>query len=51
VLFFGFLASWTLLLIIRRKGSIREKKEQVFLGLNGMFALGLVEFFTVSTNL
>jgi ABC-type Mn2+/Zn2+ transport system permease subunit len=51
VLFFGFLAAWAVLLIIRRKGAKREAKEQVFLGLSGMFALGLMEFFAVSTNL
>jgi hypothetical protein len=36
----------------RRKGSTkREVKEQMFLGLSGMFALGLMEFFAVSNNL
>lgn len=52
VLFFGFLAAWALLMIVRRKGSARkEVKEQVFLGLSGMFAMGLMEFFAVSNNL
>jgi hypothetical protein len=51
VLFFGFLASWAILLYLRRKGAKREAKEQMFLGLSGMFALGLMEFFAVSTNL
>jgi hypothetical protein len=51
VLFFGFLAAWAILLYVRRKGAKREAKEQVFLGLSGMFALGLMEFFAVSTNL
>ena len=52
VLFFGFLASWAVLLIIRRKGSAkREAKEQAFLATNGMIALALMEFFAVSTNL
>ena len=42
MLFFGFLAAWTVLLIARRKGPTkREAKEQVFLGLSGMLALGL----------
>ena len=52
VLFFGFLASWAFLLIIRRKGPAkREAKEQVFLATSGMIALALMEFFAVSTNL
>ena len=51
LLFFGFLASWALSLIIRRNGAEREAKEQVFLGLSGMFALGLIEFFAGPTNL
>lgn len=52
VLFMAFLASWALLLIIRRTGHAkREAKEQVFLGISGTVALGLMEFFAVSTNL
>jgi hypothetical protein len=52
VLFFGFLAAWAVLLIALRKGPTkREAKEQVFLGLSGMLALGLMESFAVSTNL
>jgi hypothetical protein len=52
VLFFSFLAAWAALMIVRRKGQAkREVKEQVFLGLCGTFALGLMEFFAVSTNL
>ena len=42
VLFFGFLAAWALLLIIRRKGPAkREAKEQVFLATSEMIALSL----------
>ena len=52
VLLFVFLAAWATLLIIRRKGSAKhEAKEQVFLATAGMFALALMEFFAVSTNL
>jgi len=52
VLFFGFFIAWALLFFLRRKGQAkREAKEQVFLGLSGMFAMGLMEFFAVSTNL
>ena len=52
VLFFAFLLSWAAVLIIRRKSqSGREVKEQVFLAFCGLFALGLMEFFAVSTNL
>jgi hypothetical protein len=52
VLFMGFLASWAVLLIIRRKRPTkREVKEQVFLASSGMLALALMEFFAVSNNL
>jgi hypothetical protein len=52
VLFFAFLSSWAVLLIVRRKWQGRkEVKEQVFLALSGMFALALMELFAVSTNL
>jgi hypothetical protein len=52
VLFFAFLGSWLTLLFIRRNyQSRREIKEQIFLALAGMFALALMEFFAVSTNL
>jgi hypothetical protein len=52
VLFFAFLSSWAVLLIVRRRRQGRkEAKEQIFLALSGMFALALMEFFAVSTNL
>ena len=52
VLFFAFLLSWTAIMIIRRKSQgRREFKEQVLLALCGLFALGLMEFFAVSTDL
>ena len=52
VLFFAFLSSWAVLLIVRRKHQGRkEVKEQVFLALSGIVALALMEFFAVSTNL
>jgi hypothetical protein len=52
VLFFGFLAAWAVLTLVRRKGmGRREVKEQLFLAFGGMFSLGLMEFFAVSTNL
>ena len=52
VLFFAFLLSWATVLIIRRKSrGQREVKEQGFLALSGLLALGLMEFFAVSTNL
>jgi len=52
VLFFAFLISWAVLLIVRRKWQGRkEAREQVFLALSGMFALALMEFFAVSANL
>ena len=52
VLFFAFLLSWTAMLIIRRKSqSRREVKEQAVLACCGLFALALMEFFAVSTDL
>jgi hypothetical protein len=52
LLFFGFLLSWAAMLVVRRKSQgRREAIEQVFLAFSGLFALGLMEFFAVSTNL
>jgi len=52
VLFFAFLTSWIVLLVIRRERQGRKEiKEQVLLALSGMFALALMELFAVSTNL
>jgi hypothetical protein len=52
MLLFGFLLSWTALLVARRRSQHRrEVKEQVFLAFSGLLALGLMEFFAVSTNL
>ena len=38
-------------MVRRREQAKREAKEQVFLAFSGMLALGLMEFFAVSTNL
>ena len=52
VLFSAFIASWALLMLVRRKRQMRkEVKEQVFLAFGGMFSLALMEFFAVSMNL
>jgi hypothetical protein len=52
IILFAFLLSWVAMLIIRRKSQrIREVKEQVLLAFCGMLAVGLMEFFAVSTNL
>jgi hypothetical protein len=52
VLFFGFLLPWAVLLFVRRKISKpKEFREQGFLALCGIIALGLMESFAVSTNL
>ena len=52
VLFFAFLLSWLILVIVRKKyNSEKEVKEQLYLALAGLFALALMEFFAVSTNL
>jgi hypothetical protein len=52
VLFFAFLLSWAALVVVRRKDHGRkEVKEQFFLASCGLFALALMEFFAVSTDL
>lgn len=52
ILFFAFLGSWLILFLIRRRQKVRnEIKEQILLAFSGMFALALMEFFAVSTNL
>ena len=51
-LFFGFLLAWLALAVARRNRRCKgEVREQIFLGLGGMAALGLMEFFAVSTDL
>lgn len=52
VLLFGFLAAWAVLIVARKKWtSMHEIKEQMFLALGGMIAMGMMEFFAVSTGL
>jgi hypothetical protein len=51
VLLFAFLGAWALLMIARHRWTRHEIKEQVFLALGGMTAMGLMEFFAVSTGL
>lgn len=52
ILLSAFFVSWAAMLIIRRKNrGKREKKEQIILAISGLIALGLMEFFAVSTNL
>ena len=52
VLFFAFLLLWLILVVARKKyNSEKEVKEQLYLALAGLFALALMEFFAVSTNL
>lgn len=52
VLFFAFLLLWLILVVVRKKyNSEKEVKEQLYLALAGLFALALMEFFAVSTNL
>jgi hypothetical protein len=52
MLLLSFLLSWAVMLVVRRKSQgRREITEQVFLAFSGLFALGLMEFFAVSTNL
>ncbi len=51
VLLFAFLGAWALLMFVRKRWTKHEVKEQMFLALGGMTALGLMEFFAVSTGL
>jgi hypothetical protein len=51
VLLFGFLAAWAVLMVVRKKYCIHEIKEQMFLAFGGMIAMGMMEFFAVSTGL
>ncbi|TRO53490.1 hypothetical protein E2P61_01025 [Candidatus Bathyarchaeota archaeon] len=52
LLFSAFFTAWIILMVTRRKRPIiKEAKEQVFLAFSGMFALILMEFFAVSSNL
>ncbi len=51
VLLLGFLAAWAILLVVRRKWSPHEIKEQMLLALGGMVAMAMMELFAVSTGL
>ncbi len=51
ILLFAFLTAWTVLLVIRRKWSKHEIKEQMLLALGGMIAMSLMELFAVSQGL
>jgi drug/metabolite transporter (DMT)-like permease len=51
VLLLGFLAAWAILLVVRRKWSSHEIKEQMLLALGGMVAMAMMELFAVSTGL
>ena len=51
ILLFAFLAAWAFLLVIRRRFTRHEIKEQMFLALGGMTAMALMEFFAVSRGL
>jgi hypothetical protein len=54
LLFFGFVAAWAFLFMVRRKWHgwhPREVKEQMFLALGGMASLAFMEFFAVSMGL
>lgn len=52
ILLFAFLGAWAILMLARRKLSLkREVKEQIFLAFGGMLSLAMMEFFAVSTGL
>lgn len=52
ILLLAFLGAWAVLMVVRRKFSVKhEIKEQVFLAFGGMISLAMMEFFAVSTGL
>jgi len=52
ILFFAFLLSWVVLLVIRRKHQRKKAvKEQFYLAMAGLFALFLMEVFATQSNL
>ena len=52
LLFFTFLAIWIVLLLSRKRDSIRkEAKEQIYLSGAGLFSLFLMEVFATQSNL
>jgi len=51
ILFFAFVASWAILLLLRRNRIEKEFKEQIFVGTCGLMSMVLLELFAVSVGL
>ena len=51
ILFFAFVASWAILLLLRRNRIEKEIKEQIFIGACGLMSMVLLELFAVSVGL
>jgi len=52
IVFFGFISSWVVLLLLRHKNfGKKELVEQVFVGVGGLTTCVLMELFAISTGL
>ncbi|MBK5132798.1 hypothetical protein JJE00_00025 [Candidatus Bathyarchaeota archaeon] len=51
ILFFAFVSSWAILLLLRRNLVGKEIKEQIFIGACGLMSMVLLELFAVSVGL
>ena len=51
ILFFAFVASWAILLLLRLNRIEKEFKEQIFVGTSGLMSMILLELFAVSVGL
>ena len=51
ILFFAFVSSWAILLLLRRNRVGKEIKEQIFIGACGLMSMVLLELFAVSVGL
>ena len=52
IVFFGFISSWTILMLLRHKSfGKQEIIEQVFIGVGGITTCVLMELFAISTGL
>jgi hypothetical protein len=52
IIFFGFIISWAILLLVRRNNfGKKEIKEQLLVGIGGMTTCVLMELFAISTGL
>lgn len=51
ILFFAFVASWAILLLLRRNHIEKEIREQIFIGTSGLMSMVVLELFAVSVGL